>query len=105
MTQLIRNQIVKVISSYSFIYFYSVEILYKIKEEHCFCALPNFEAAYQRKDKIEGLNVNVSVGNLGQQVSLNSQRFIAPEILFKPSLLGRDMNGGIKRFCSQETTK
>jgi len=75
----------------------SQELLYKIKEENCFIALPNFEAAYQNKDKTQSdrqeLLKLVEIGHYGQQISIDTERFLAPEILFKPNILGKDIEG------------
>jgi hypothetical protein len=69
--------------------------LYKLKEEHCYVATPNFEAVSQRRYKDSALPVDASFGCYGQQVKLEVERFTCPEILFKPHLIGRDFGGSM----------
>lgn len=79
-------------------YVYCVEILYKLKEEHCYVATPNFEAASQRRDKDSSLAVDAGFGSYGQRVNFAVERFTCPEILFKPHMIGRDCGGSIVSY-------
>jgi len=54
--------------------------------------LPNFEAAFQNHEKIPDLRVQVDLGNYSSAY-LSTERFIVPEIIFKPNLLGYDATG------------
>jgi hypothetical protein len=69
-----------------------------MKEEHCFVATPNFEACSQLRHTMADLSVQASYGAYGQQVQLEYERYTAPELLFKPHMIGRDFGGSMLHF-------
>jgi len=71
----------------------------ELKEKHCFIGTPNFEAAFQLQGETA---VQAQLGH--ETLSLSGERLVAPEILFKPNLIGRD-HGGVQSLVSEVVMK
>lgn len=70
---------------------YLTERLHVVKENLCHIATPNFEAACQLQTPHNDLEQTVEV--LSHTPTITTERFIAPELLFSPSLTGLDCQG------------
>ena len=67
------------------------EVTRDIKEKLCFVALDYEEELKNAKDN-QNLEKNYILPD-GQEVILGSERFVAPEVLFQPGLMGYDVTG------------
>ncbi|XP_051781236.1 uncharacterized protein LOC114648438 isoform X2 [Erpetoichthys calabaricus] len=67
------------------------EIVREIKEACCYVA-QDYEAELEEDERSAGTEMYYTLPD-GQIISINKERFRAPEILFKPELIGRDHYG------------
>jgi actin-related protein len=68
------------------------------KEQHCYVATPNFEAECQLHLEKPSLKKQVDISGLfpsegSEKITLAAERFIAPDLLFNPSLDDKDSLG------------
>ncbi|MBN3323132.1 ACTM protein, partial [Atractosteus spatula] len=68
-----------------------LEIVREIKERCC-CVARDYEAELNNARRAAGMDMSYTLPD-GQVVSLGTERFRAPEILFRPGLIGRDHYG------------
>jgi actin-related protein len=66
-----------------------MEELRKMKEKHCFVSL-DYDEDMKKADQDYEVFHTTSSGN---SISFNKERFMCPEALFRPSLVGKDLLG------------
>ncbi|KAG2388214.1 hypothetical protein C9374_001064 [Naegleria lovaniensis] len=67
------------------------EIIRNLKEQHCYVAL-DFQEELEKADESSSLDQNYELPD-GTIVTVNSERFRAPEVLFYPQLIGMESSG------------
>lgn len=78
-------------SGYSFTTSAERDIVRDIKETLCYVA-PDYEAAIKGIDQNTELETPYTLPD-GQVITVGSQRFRTPEVLFQPSLIGKELSG------------
>ncbi|XP_067872561.1 uncharacterized protein [Heterodontus francisci] len=95
-------------NSWSFTSNAGLDIIRNIKEKFCYVAL-NFEAELQNfKNNPEEIKEEYELPD-GQNMIITNQKFSCPEVIFKPFLLGKDIQNlpalahSVIERCSEET--
>uniref|UniRef100_UPI00398E6C63 actin, cytoplasmic-like n=1 Tax=Pristiophorus japonicus TaxID=55135 RepID=UPI00398E6C63 len=95
-------------NSWSFMSNAGLDIIKNIKEKFCYVAL-NFEAELQNfKNNPEEIKEEYELPD-GQNMIITNQKFSCPEVIFKPFLLGKDIQNlpalahSVIERCSEET--
>mmetsp|Transcript_4509 Transcript_4509/g.10546 ORF Transcript_4509/g.10546 Transcript_4509/m.10546 type:complete len:376 (+) Transcript_4509:52-1179(+) len=68
-----------------------LDIVRDMKEKLCYCAL-DFDAENKKAESSSDIEKEYTLPD-GQVVKVNSERFRTPEVLFKPTLLGKELPG------------
>ncbi|GCB62847.1 actin-like isoform X2 [Scyliorhinus torazame] len=95
-------------NSWSFTSKAGLDIIRNIKEKFCYIAL-NFEAELENfKNNSEEIKEEYELPD-GQKMIITNQKFICPEVIFKPFILGKDIQNlpalghSVIERCSEET--
>lgn len=76
---------------YSFISSAEREIVREIKEKSCYVSL-DFESEYEKSQKTDACIEQHELPD-GSIMTINDERFRAPEVLFRPELIGKEVEG------------
>jgi len=80
------------------------EVVRQMKEELCYVA-SNFESVKQESTVLGGKSGQSYNLPDGQSVLISDERFMCPEVLFKPNLIGLEQQGGIHNLIYDSIRK
>ena len=87
---------------YSFTTNAEIEIVRDIKEKFCYC-VNNYDDALKEAEDSHSCEKNYELPE-GRKILIGNERFRATEIMFKPELAGRDLEG-IHKYCYDSIQK